>query len=111
MIRLRRRLRKTHSAVEVTQPCSMCSINQDFFRKTFALKLIGYALRIRHYNSFGFYSAFFTVGKKGKKVGKSLELSFEHLSGADVESEDNKSGDSALTCESHQPALVSGRRR
>lgn len=111
MIRLRRRLRKTHSAVEATQPWSMCSINQDFFRKTFALKLIGYALRIRHYNSFGFYSAFFTVGKKGKKVGKSLELSFEHLSGADVESEDNKSGDSALTCESHQPALVSGRRR
>lgn len=47
----------------------------------------------------------------GKKGGKSLELSFEHLSGADVESEDNKSGDSALTCESHQPALVSGRRR
>ena len=33
----------------------------------------------------------------------------KHLSGADVESEDNKSGDPALTCKSHQPALVSGR--
>lgn len=58
-----------------------------------------------------FIPLFLRWEKKGKKVGKSLELSFEHLSGADVESEDNKSGDSALTCESHQPALVSGRRR
>ncbi len=45
-----------------------------------------------------------------KRGWESLGLSIEHLSGADVESEDNKSSDSALTCKSHQPDLVSGRR-
>lgn len=98
------------TAVKVTQPCSMCSVNQDVFGGFFfAPNMIGCALRFRRgFKEIVIHSALFHFMVRKRKGGK---LSLEHLSRADVESEDNKSSDSALTCKSHQPALVSDRRR